>query len=284
MRISGLASGFDTEKMVSDLMQAHRIPMDKITQKKQYLEWQLDDYRSTNRQLFDFSKKTFDTMILSTSFAAKTVNISSLNDVAIRNMGSTSDFSGTIKVTQLAENATLQSGGKLDLAAGKTESTTLLSDMGITGTPISLTIKAPGVDAKSLVFNETDSLKTVLDRINKETGVNAFYDAHTGKIAMTAKNSGAGNIEVTGNLGESLGLSTTFSFQGGTSKTSTLGDLNIDATKIQVNKPDGTVETLTFSSINTLGYVLKKFNERPSENVSLTDPILPARSPIDFCV
>ena len=77
MRISGLASGMDTEKMVTDLMNAHRIPLDKITQKKQYLEWQLDDYRSTNRQLFDFSKNTFDTMILSTSFAAKTVNISS---------------------------------------------------------------------------------------------------------------------------------------------------------------------------------------------------------------
>ncbi|WP_421101393.1 flagellar cap protein FliD N-terminal domain-containing protein, partial [Sporosarcina psychrophila] len=107
MRISGLASGLDTEKMVTDLMNAHRIPLDKITQKKQYLEWQLDDYRTTNRQLFDFSKKTFDTMILSTSFSAKTVNISSPNDVAIRNMGSTSDFSGSIKVDQLAKNATL---------------------------------------------------------------------------------------------------------------------------------------------------------------------------------
>jgi len=283
MRISGLASGFDTEKMVSDLMQAHRIPMDKITQKKQYLEWQLDNYRATNRQLFDFSKKTFDTMILSTSFAAKTVNVSSPNDVAIRNMGSTSDFSGTIKVSQLAENATLQSGGRFELAAGKTESTTLLSDIGITGTPISITIQAPGVDVKDvkpLIFNETDSLKTVLDRINKETGVNAFYDAHTGKIAMTAKNSGAGNIEVTGNLGESLGLSTTFSFQGGTSKTSTLGDLNIDATKIQVNKPDGTVETLTFSSINTLGYVLKKLNEKAGGNAfEISDTGKISRSP-----
>ncbi|MER2089766.1 MAG: flagellar cap protein FliD N-terminal domain-containing protein, partial [Sporosarcina sp.] len=93
MRISGLASGMDTESMVKDLMNAHRIPLDKITQKKQYLEWQLDDYRAINRQLFDFSKNTFDTMILSNTFSAKTVNVSSPDDVAIRNMGSTSDFS-----------------------------------------------------------------------------------------------------------------------------------------------------------------------------------------------
>ena len=46
MRISGLASGMDTESMIRDMMNAHRIPLDKITQKKQYVEWQLDDYRS----------------------------------------------------------------------------------------------------------------------------------------------------------------------------------------------------------------------------------------------
>ena len=114
MRISGLASGMDTEKMIRDMMSAHRIPLNKITQKKQYLEWQLDNYRATNRQLFDFSKKTFDTMILSTSFSAKTVNISAPNDVAIRNMGSTSDFSGSIKVDQLAKSATLQSGESIE--------------------------------------------------------------------------------------------------------------------------------------------------------------------------
>ena len=212
MRISGLASGLDTEKMVTDLMNAHRIPLDKITQKKQYLEWQLDDYRTTNRQLFDFSKKTFDTMILSTSFSAKTVNISSPNDVAIKNMGSTSDFSGTIKVKKLAENAILQSGGEIKLAEGKTESSTLLSDIGVTGEPITITIHAPGIDKKDvkpLEFNAADSLKTVLDRINKETGVSAFYDSSTGKIAMTAKNSGAGAITIEGNLGDSLKLSAT---------------------------------------------------------------------------
>ena len=54
-------------------------------------------------------KNTFDNMILSTSFTAKTVNVSSPDDVAIRNMGSTSDFSGTIQIQQLAKNATMQS-------------------------------------------------------------------------------------------------------------------------------------------------------------------------------
>ena len=86
MRISGLASGMDTEKMVTDLMNAHRIPLDKINQKKQYLEWQLDDYRTTNRQLFDFSKNTFDNMILSTSFSAKKYSPSSPQTMLIESL------------------------------------------------------------------------------------------------------------------------------------------------------------------------------------------------------
>lgn len=34
MRIGGLASGMDTETIIRDMMKAHRIPLDKITQKK----------------------------------------------------------------------------------------------------------------------------------------------------------------------------------------------------------------------------------------------------------
>ncbi|WP_438316121.1 flagellar filament capping protein FliD [Sporosarcina sp. FA9] len=275
MRIGGLASGFDTEKMVNDLMNAHRIPMDKITQKKQYLEWQLDDYRATNRQLFDFSKKTFDTMILSTSFSAKTVNVSSPDDVAIRNMGSMSDFSGTIKTTQLAKNATLQGGRSIKFVEHKIgepevnvmqSANSTLKQLGITGTE--LIINAPDkngnmpTEGVPIKFNpETDSISSVLSKINELTGVSAFYDSHTGKIAMTAKNSGAGNIEVTGDLGESLGLSTTFTLQKGASKTSTLGSLGItDKTEIKLNMPDGTTKTLKFNSVNTLGAIVDQIN------------------------
>ena len=55
-RIGGLASGMDIDTLVSDLMKAERLPLDKLTQKKQILEWQRDDYRSMNTLLSDFDK------------------------------------------------------------------------------------------------------------------------------------------------------------------------------------------------------------------------------------
>ena len=53
-RISGLASGMDIDTIVSDLMKAERIPLDKLNQNKQTLEWQRDDYRAMNTLLLDF--------------------------------------------------------------------------------------------------------------------------------------------------------------------------------------------------------------------------------------
>jgi flagellar hook-associated protein 2 len=58
LRITGLASGLDTETMIKDMMKAHRMPLNKIFQQKQYMEWQRDDYRTINRQLNDMSNKT----------------------------------------------------------------------------------------------------------------------------------------------------------------------------------------------------------------------------------
>jgi len=135
MRIGGIASGMDTDTLIKDLMKANRLPLDKITQKKAYLEWQVNDYRAVNRQLFDFSQNTFDNMIKSTSFTPKNVHISSPDDVAIKNMSSTSDFSGTLQIHQLAKNATMTSNISSDqrIFTKDADLSKKLSELGITG-------------------------------------------------------------------------------------------------------------------------------------------------------
>ncbi|QFF98190.1 flagellar hook-associated protein 2 [Psychrobacillus glaciei] len=217
MRITGLASGMDTESMIKDLMKAQRIPLDKITQKKQYTEWQLEDYRSINRKLNDFSNNLFDTMMKQSTFLAKTVNVSSPDAVSIKSVSGTSEFSGTISVSRLASQASMQSNDSI----GKNIDTKLtMSKLGYIGTTGSVTINA--IDAggdlkaentKTIIFDpSTDTLESVLKKINSESGVSAFYDSFSGKIAMTAKNSGnvVGDVEmqVSGDLATFFNLST----------------------------------------------------------------------------
>lgn len=274
MRISGLATGMDTEQIIKDMMKAHRIPMDKITQKKQYLEWQLDDYRAVNRQLFDFSQNTFSNMILSTNFTAKTVNVSSPDAVAIKNLTSTSDFSGTIEVHQLAKNATMQSSGAV--INSEADLNKSLKELKPTLTvPSSITIKAIKADGTfdtegyEVKLDEKSTLQSVLDDINKNSGVSAFYDSFSGKVSFTAKNSGAvkggnGNeIEFSGNYGflkvdqnntlaaeQSLGsngANSEFTFNGLRTQRSS-NTFQINGFEVNLKQVTETGETVTFNS------------------------------------
>ena len=213
MRIGGLASGIDTDSIIKDLMNVERIPLTKITQKKQTLQWQLDSYRAVNRKVKEFSDNTFDSMVISTKFNAKITESSAPNDVSIKNKNSTSDFSGTINIEQLAKNSTMQSR-VIDGGAGKPASTTM-ADLGITGTTLNISaIDENGVmQDKDVTIASTDTIQNVMDKITKQTGVNAFYDAKSGQIAMSTKNGGsnASGSEIvvtsTGDVASKLGLS-----------------------------------------------------------------------------
>lgn len=192
MRIGGLASGIDTDSIIRDMMQAQRIPLNKITQKKQFIEWQLDDYRSANRDIRSMRDGLLD-MTYQSTYMAKTVAVSNENAVSIRALNAQSEFSGTLEIEQLATAATWNSGGEND--KNRTENS-LAKDVLGSG---EVEIKAPGEDAKSLkiVIDDDTKIKSVIDQINKsDVGINAFFDEHTGKIAMTAKETGEGTITV----------------------------------------------------------------------------------------
>lgn len=227
MKIGGLASGIDTESIIKDMMQANRLPLNKVTQKKQYMEWQLANYRATNLEIKKFSDSLFSNMILSDQFKAKTVEISSPSALSVKNLSSTADFSGELRVGQLAKNSTMQ-GQEITRAdgSGAAKLSDKLEDLGVTFVDgkTSITINAIGADGKmpglgengvsgvTLEFTETDTIESVLNKINKETGVTAFFDSQSGKIGISSKHGGAlengsPTIEINGELAEGLKLS-----------------------------------------------------------------------------
>ncbi|MGI6424348.1 MAG: flagellar filament capping protein FliD [Tepidanaerobacteraceae bacterium] len=65
MRIGGLASGFDIDQIVSDLMKAERMRVDTLYQKKQVMEWQKSDYREINLKLRSLYNSSFDMKLTS---------------------------------------------------------------------------------------------------------------------------------------------------------------------------------------------------------------------------
>lgn len=185
MRISGLASGMDIDDIVSKLMKTERVPLDKLTQKKQLLEWQRDSYREINTKIKEM-QESINLMLRPSTYGAK--KVVSADESAVTATATTSSASSTIQVNRLATAATYKSS---DIS-------------GYTGSDQTLTfqVTAPGETTAKKVeisVSSTDTLDDIVSKINKSgLGVSAIKDMiyngteYVETIALTSKTTGAG--------------------------------------------------------------------------------------------
>lgn len=104
MRLTGFASGLDLNQMVSDLMKAQRMPLNKLTQQKTLLEWKRDSYRDVNKLLTEFSNLSFD-MTLQRSYSQKAVTTSNSQKVSATAPPTATNGTYTISNISPATNA-----------------------------------------------------------------------------------------------------------------------------------------------------------------------------------
>lgn len=136
MRVGGLVSGMDLDKMVNDLMKVNRMPLDKLKQKKQILEWQRDDFRSINTLMLGFRKRLTD-LQFSSNYQARTVSTSDEAKVTATVASGAAKASYSIEsVSQLAKaayrigNKITPDGEKIDLTQNLwSQSQTVLPDL-----------------------------------------------------------------------------------------------------------------------------------------------------------
>ncbi|MGE8206913.1 flagellar filament capping protein FliD [Heyndrickxia sp. NPDC080065] len=184
VRISGLASGMDIDQMVKDLMKVERMPLDKLKQKKQTLEWQRDDYRSINTLLFNF-RTTLTNMKLTPSYRVRSAV--STNDsllTATATSGAAMSSYTISKVKQLATAATKVNAGsisndpknKVDLNASLMSQESKLSGM---------TWEQGVVESKSISVSSDDGIVSFsLDgaTVKISAGMNIKVDGKTYKV------------------------------------------------------------------------------------------------------
>lgn len=123
MRIGGLASGMDIDQIVGDLMKAERMPLDKLKQEKQVLEWQRNDYRSMNSLLLGF-RTELTNMKLTTQYRSRVVTSSQSDKVTATASSAASASSYNIsRVDQLASAARLTNENPISAAGKKVDPT-----------------------------------------------------------------------------------------------------------------------------------------------------------------
>ncbi|TCS83305.1 flagellar hook-associated protein 2 [Tepidibacillus fermentans] len=284
LRIGGLASGMDIDSLVAKLMTAERIPLDKLTQKKQILEWQRDDYRSMNTLLYDL--KNFigvtqtDGVGRKSTFTKKIVTSSNESAVSAKNINSTVDITSTIGVKQLAEAASMYSKQDIRLSTNFDPNNKLDAEISAGNirsfTDTTFTIQVIQADGTLSPVTSTNtftvdtanqSLNDVIAEINKRNiGVSAFYDSMTGRVSLVANHTGdvAGQPEIVLS-GDFLTSSLQLDADNVQAANNTVGNLGKNAVFV-INGMETYRNSNTFQ-INGYEYTLKQVTDSNGDGI-----------------
>lgn len=216
LRITGLASGIDTEEMIKGLMEAEKVRLNRVEQDKQILVWKREIYNDLNKDYANFilkSRKDFGLTtttstgaFLSRSYEDLTwVKKATSSDETIATVSSTSKaMNGNyeMEVKQLAEGVKAISGEKIDSAILK-DKTNL--EFTINGTLI--TVKNSDGITMNDVVKAINSAK-VKDAEGKEIAslrVRASYDTNIGRFFLQTEDTGAkSKLVISGTDGEAF--------------------------------------------------------------------------------
>lgn len=188
IRLSGLASGLDTEAIVQQLVSAYSYKKDTYVKKQTKLSWKQDAWKALNkkvRSLYD----NLSSMKYSSSYATKAAVVSDSTKANVTASGTAVNGSYSLKVTTMAKAGYL-TGGKL--AADTTGASTigeLMGDDAFAGG--SIRVVSDGKTTEIAVDKDM-TVKDFVEKLN-ETGVKASYDSVNQRIYVAAKDTGAAN-------------------------------------------------------------------------------------------
>lgn len=195
MRVPGLATGMDLYSMINDLMRARSMPVEKLNNQRQILQWQQEDLRTINNSLRTFRDKVFDMRLQGTYMARDAV---SSDDSVVKVTANSSAVEGTytFSVTQLAKGAYLSSSEDM-----KEYKETLAAQFSDLYPPEAMPdeinfILANGIgeDKKtfSFKFHKDDSIHDVVRAINSaDLGLKASYDQKANRFFLMSTKAGS---------------------------------------------------------------------------------------------
>jgi len=189
MRVGGIVSGMDIEAMVNKLMEAERMPLNRMYQQQTTLEWKRDAFRDINSKLLELDNMMLD-MKLSTSYKPKVATSSQESAVTATASSNASNGSYEIEVTHLASNAINYSTKDVEADVSFEE---------YIGEDKSITFKTFNEDGTAkthtLKVEEGDNLSQVLKKIGEvsEGRVRAFYDENSKKVVLETTRTGSYN-------------------------------------------------------------------------------------------
>lgn len=191
IRLSGMASGLDTDTIIKGMVDAQRLKNKKVSDKSQILDWKQERLKEINAKLYKLYAEDLTKLRLQSGYSTKKVTSSNENLVSVTGTNSAPTGKTEITIDKLASSQSLIGNTLEKDNYGKTVTVnTKLVDLGIgNGTLINIETK-DGI--KTLDVNESTTVSSFLQTC-KEAGINASYDIAQKRFFLSSKNSGEEN-------------------------------------------------------------------------------------------
>lgn len=155
MRLTGLATGLDTDTLVKQLLTADQAKLDKVIAKRQIDLWKTDAYRDVTSTLQSFYKEYFDTL--------STKNLKSANNFA--SYSATYSATNSIDYVTVTPGADAKVGNYTITSMSMAKAASLTSSASVTSNVVGKSINDP-IDISS--NNNNNILSITFNGVTKE--------------------------------------------------------------------------------------------------------------------
>lgn len=216
MRLTGLATGMDTDTMIKQMMKPFTMKVDKMKQDRQMVAWKQELYREILADTAAIKNTFFDVLKPATNMLSKNsyegFDVTATNSDPTKSAGVSATASVgatvgnyTVNVTQLASGAKVESVNEVKTTENGqiNKYTTTLGSLGVSNGTLKLNYKdANGVEKKDISINVSsgDTVSQLIDKINQETSgaVKLNFSELTNKFSIESLKTGSeASLEVT---------------------------------------------------------------------------------------
>lgn len=185
LRVTGLASGLDTESIISELVSVNSYKVASLQKEQTKLSWKTDAWKSMNSKVYGFYTSTLSDLRFSSSYSTRKTTVSDSNVATVKTGSGASNTTQTMRVDQMAKAGYLTGG---ELSGGVTANTKLSELDSSIGTG-KIGLKIGGGEAIEIDITAETTIKDIVDKL-KEQGLNANFDEKNQRMFVSAKETG----------------------------------------------------------------------------------------------
>lgn len=270
LRVTGLASGLDTESIIAELVSANSYKVSSLQKEQTALSWKQEAWKTLNNKVYSFYTDTLSDLRFLAAYSTKKTTVSDSTYASVTAASTASNSVQYMSVEKLAKSGYL-TGGLIGGGMGDFTKNSTLSeiDSSLAGGSGTLKLSIGGGEAVDINITGETTMEDIVNQI-KETGLNANFDEANQRLFISSAKTGEA-FDFTIEAGEGIGANVMSALKIDTTDASS-GANKIEGQDAQITL-NGAVFTSSTNTFTVNDLTITALQESDGKEVSLTTDV-----------